>query len=400
MNYNDIEYLRKELVQYIKILGHFPSQSYLKSEERDDLIQAIRNAGGVDYVAAALNVPTYNRKNGLHDCRYWTIDRITDEYLEVISKHELKEWPSPADLRAMGYGALAAAIGVHAGGHISFRKKLIDAGIKLAKKPRKLDHLQPFETIYTITDVVLQEGELKYYFLGLVAADGTIVSKGNDNSVELCLCEADVEILEKLRDLISPERPIHDKPSKVKKEYLAKRLKFNSKPLVDMVAEYMTTDNKSRNLKWPDNIPDKYLRHFIRGYFDGDGTVGISTNQREFLEGIKYYYIARIRFLGTEDFLKGLTQAIEKQTTIPAVKVQKKGKENVYCLTYTGVNAKHIHRYMYTDATIYLKRKAALWKYIIEAPADELSRIYGTEDGKLNKRAKEGKLNINHDREQ
>jgi hypothetical protein len=394
MNYNNIEYLLKELARYIKILGHFPSRSYLKSKGRDDLIQAIRNAGGVDYVAAALNVPTYNQKNGLHDCSYWTIDRITDEYLEVINKHDLKEWPSPADLRAMGYGALAAAIGIHAGGHISFRNKLIDAGIELAQKPRKLDHLQPFETIYPINDIVFQEGELKYYFLGIVAADGTIVSKGNDNSVELCLSEADVEILEKLRDLISPERPIHDKPSKVKKEYLAKRLKFSSKPLVDMISYYMTLDNKSRNLKWPGNIPDEYLRHFIRGYFDGDGTIGICTNRKECQGITRFYYVPRIRFLGTEDFLKGLTSAVEQQTTIPAVKVQKKGKENVYCLTYTGVNAKHIHHYMYTDATIYLKRKAALWKYILTAPVDKLARIYGTEDGKLNKRAKEGKLDI------
>jgi hypothetical protein len=392
MNYNEIEYLRKELAQYIKELNHFPSRSYLKSEGRDDLIQAIRNAGGVEYVAATLNVPTYNQKNCLHNSGFWSIDIITDEYLEIIRKHDLKEWPSPSDLRAMGYGALAAAIAVHAGGHISFRNKLIDAGIELASKPRKLDHLKPFETIYPITDAIFQEGELKYYFIGLVAADGTVVYKGNENSVELCLSEADVEILEKLRDLISPERPIHDKPSKVKKEYLAKRLKFNSKPLIDMIAEYMTTDNKSRSLKWPGNIPDEYLRHFIRGYFDGDGTIGICTNRKECKVETRFYYVPRLRFLGTEDFLKGLTSAVEQQTTIPAVKVHKKGKENVYCLTHTGVNAKLIHHYMYTDATIYLKRKAALWKYILTTPTDELARIYGTEEGKLNKRAKENTL--------
>ena len=254
MNYNEIEYLRKGLAQYVKILGHFPSRSYLKSKGRDDLIQAIRNAGGVEYVAAALSVPTYNQKNGLHDSGYWSIDKITEEYLEIIKKHDFKEWPSPQDLLKMGYGSVAAAIGIHAGGHIYFRKKLIDAGIQLSNKHRKLDHLIPFETIYPITDAVFQEGELKYYFLGLVAADGTIVCNGNENSVELCLSKADVQILEKLRDLISPERPIHDKPSKVKEEYLAKRLKFNSKPLVDMIAEYMITDNKSRDLKWPESI--------------------------------------------------------------------------------------------------------------------------------------------------
>jgi hypothetical protein len=145
MNYKDIEYLRKELTQYIQKLSHFPSISYLKSEGRDDLIQAIRNAGGVDHVAAALNIPTYNQKNGLHDSGYWNIDKITDEYLEIIRKHELKEWPSPADLRDLGYSSLAAAIGIYAGGHVSFRNKLKDAGIVLNKSRGSLIILYPLK---------------------------------------------------------------------------------------------------------------------------------------------------------------------------------------------------------------------------------------------------------------
>jgi len=394
MTIKNIDELKEELKPYIKQLGHFPSRSFLIENGRDDLIRAIRNAGGVNHVAAALNVPTYNQKNGLRDCRYWTIDRIKDEYLEVIRKHNLKEWPSPQDLQKMGYGALAAAIGIHAGGHIAFRKGLTDAGMQLNNKPRKFDHLQPFENVYPINDAIFEEGELKYYFLGIVAADGTIVRRKNEHAVELCLNAGDVEILEKLRDRISPERPIHDKPSRIKEEYLAKRLKFNSKPLVGMVAEYMTINKKSINLKWPYNIPDEYLKHFIRGYFDGDGTIGMCRNQREFDYGIKYYYVPRLRFVGTEHFLTGMNCALERLSSIPAVKVQRKGKENLCYFSYTGLHARMLHDFMYNSATIYLKRKAALWKYILQSPPDELARIYGTEEGKLNKRAKEGQLNI------
>ena len=392
MTIKNIDELKEELKPYIKQLGHFPSRSFLKENGRDDLIRAIRNTGGVEYVAAALNVPTYNQKNRIHDSGYWTIERIKEEYIHVIRKHDLKEWPSPADLQELGHGALSAAIGIHTGGHIKFRKHLIDIGFQLKNKPRKLDHLQPFETLYPINDTVFEEGELKYYFLGIVAADGTIVSRKNEQAVELCLKACDIEILEKLRDRISPERPIHDKPSRVKEEYLAKRLKFNSKPLVGMVAEYMTINKKSINLTWAKNIPDEFLRHFIRGYFDGDGTIDMCRNQREFDYGIKYYYVPRLRFVGTKHFLTGMIRALERLTSIPAVKVHRKGKENLWYFSYSGLHARMLHDLMYNSATIYLKRKAALWKYILQSPPDELARIYGTEEGKLNKRAKEGEL--------
>jgi len=392
MNIDVNEYLYKELNQYINILGHFPTRSFLKEKGRDDLIQMIRNSGGVEHVAAALKVPTYNEFNTIHDSGYWNNERIIEEYAALVSKHSLKQWPSPGDLQGLGYGAIAAAISIYAGGHIAFRKNVILSGIELLKKPRSLEHLIPYKNIYHINDSVFKNSELKYYFLGLVAADGNIVSSKYENAVELCLNYHDIEILEKLRDLISPDRPIRDKPSKVKEEYLAKRLKFNSKPMVEMIANYMTLDNKSRNLIWPDNIPDEYLKHFIRGYFDGDGTIDVTSNRKECKDGLRYYHIPRIRFLGTEDFLTGLTKAIEKLITIPAVKVHKKGNENVYCLTYTGINAKLLHTYMYGEASIYLKRKAALWKFILNTPADELARIYKTEEGRLNKRAKERTL--------
>lgn len=31
--------------------------------------------------------------------------------------------------------------------------------------------------------------------------------------------------------------------------------------------------NKSLKLKFPTTVPDKLIRHFVRGYFDGDGSI-------------------------------------------------------------------------------------------------------------------------------
>ena len=382
--------LRIDLSEYINDLGHFPSRAFLKDKDRWDLINIIRKMGGVNRVAASMNIQTYNQFHGLNDYGFWDKHRIRDAFIEFINKHSLEYWPSPAVMRSMGYGDLAAAIGIYAGGHKRFRNELIELGIELKEKPRNTYNLIPFQNKYPITDEIFKEGELKYYFLGLVSADGYINS--DEKSVEICLSHSDVSLLELLRDLISPDRPIHDKPSKVKEEYLAKRLKINSIDMFDMVSGYMGVSNKSRDLKWPENIPREFLGHFIRGYFDGDATLGIARAQKELSDGLRYYYIPRIRFLGTEDFLKGLAMTFYRHNKISVAKPYQKGSENVYVLSYSGISAKLIMTYLYKDATIFLKRKKDLWTYILLAPREELERIYSTEEGKLNKRAKEGSL--------
>lgn len=382
--------LRLDLSEYINQLGHFPSRAFLEDKGRWDLINIIRKMGGINRVAASMNIQTYNQFNGLNDSGFWDTQKIKDSFIELINKHSLEYWPSPADMRSLGYGDLAAAIGIYAGGHKRFRKELIERGIELTEKPRNTDHLIKFKNQYPITDEIFKEGELKYYFLGLVSADGHINS--DEKSIELCLNHSDISILEQLRDMISPDRPIHDKPSKVKAEYLAKRIKFNSLAIFEMVSEYIGVSNKSRDLKWPENIPLEFMSHFIRGYFDGDGTLGIVRAQKELSDGLRYYYIPRIRFLGTVPFLTGLTRAIDRRNKTGVVKPYQKGTENVYVLSYSGISAKLIMTFLYKDATLFLKRKYDLWNYILLAPREELERIYSTEEGKLNKRSKGGSL--------
>ena len=109
--------------------------------------------------------------------------------------------------------------------------------------------------------------------------------------------------------------------------------------------------NKSLILTFPNEsiFKDKSLiRHFIRGYFDGDGTLGKyqhskSNSTRE----------ASLMFVGTESFLIDLQKYIGKGYLMQ--------KTNcgplTYRLSYSTSKAEKVAEYMYKDSSIYLERK-------------------------------------------
>lgn len=60
------------------------------------------------------------------------------------------------------------------------------------------------------------------------------------------------------------------------------------------------TEQKSLNLTFPtkEQVPPHLLHHFIRGYFDGDGSISLYNND---------YHVS---IVGTESFIKSLYSAI------------------------------------------------------------------------------------------
>jgi len=381
----------EEIAPIVADIGRMPSRTELQNLGRGDLVRAIRYFhGGQTAVAHKLGIPSYNEEHGLHDINYWSDEKIITEYISMLDKHGFTHWPSPQDLINVGHNTLRAAIGKI--GHGKLRKEVEKRGIFLEQKPRRLDHLIPFERKYEILPEVFEEGELKYYFIGLISADGSIVSFKNENAVELCLNKVEAGILEALRDRISPERPIHLKPHKKNSKSDAMRFKISGKEIVDMLSLYMPTQLKSINLTFPENIPDEYFRHYLRGYIDGDGTIGVARNQQTVNGKLKKYFVTRLRILGTEAFLAGLVKTVHRTLRIPPVKVDRKGEENVYVIQYSGRSADCILAHVYLDAELFIERKYRVWRYIVEASQETLAREFGTRRGRLNHRAKAGEL--------
>lgn len=119
--------------------------------------------------------------------------------------------------------------------------------------------------------------ELQAYLLGFYVADGSFNEKRNTFTIKVT--ESDREIPE-LYKYISPEaRFTIDKPFTMigtsGKEIHVKsaaRIDIANKRLGKSIVDFGYGQRKTyKELHFP-NIPNHLLRHFIRGYFDGDGS--------------------------------------------------------------------------------------------------------------------------------
>ena len=109
------------------------------------------------------------------------------------------------------------------------------------------------------------------------------------------------------------------------------------------------TPRKSLILKFPQKeiFQDKSLiRHFIRGYFDGDGCLS-------YIKSIKTFSPV-CEFLGTKEFLESLKNycfILENKN------IHRKSNENVYGITCSHNEASKLLHYLYDNSNIYLQRK-------------------------------------------
>lgn len=198
-------------------------------------------------------------------------------------------------------------------------------------------------------DFFEKDSEELYYFLGFVAADGYI----SNGEIEIGLNEKDLSLLQKFRDLIAPNKPIYHK-----KRTNSYTLKISCLNKINNFKKFysMVSNKKHDEMLYP-NIPDKYQKHFIRGYIDGDGTIG-PTKSYQIVKGVKKTYIGlRLRILGNENFLKELNATTQQFCQHKTKAINKKKGENVYCITYNFKTADSILQWLYEDATIYLDRK-------------------------------------------
>lgn len=147
----------------------------------------------------------------------------------------------------------------------------------------------------------------KSYWLGFLYADGSINrfyrSDGTLRSMTLdvALCEKDIDHLRKFLCEIKSDCPIFSRTIKLKgKEYGACRIQINSSELCSGLVNLGCTPNKTLTIKYPssDIVPVHLQKHFVRGFFDGDGCLYTNLNTKTLL----------ITFTGMYDMLYGVRE--------------------------------------------------------------------------------------------
>ena len=203
------------------------------------------------------------------------------------------------------------------------------------------------------TQFFFQESENLAYLLGLIASDGNIHS--TENRVEIELQESDGEILERIRKIIQLERPI--KYYECNNGYKKSKLYFYSKEIKDKLATYNLVPRKtySKDFNFPFNLNRKYWIDYIRGLFDGDGSIKKSGSITFQIDSSKLAILKIIQgFLSAEyDIETSITS--EKKTNIILYRLYCYGKEK---------NNKLYHA-LYSNKELYLNRKKQKFKELL-----------------------------------
>lgn len=196
----------------------------------------------------------------------------------------------------------------------------------------------------------------KAYFLGILYADG--YNNTDRNSVNLSLKEEDQELLIDLSNLIQPNKPLQF--IKLRRPTWSNhyRLVIANKHISKRLAELGCTKAKSYALSFPDFLPLELVPHFIRGYYDGDGSLMCHNN--------KAYSIS---IVGTEAFCSALAKIFKKELVVGSyMRPRHKEKNNNIRMLEISGNRQvlKVLNWLYHDATIYLKRKYRKYLDLIE----------------------------------
>lgn len=139
-----------------------------------------------------------------------------------------------------------------------------------------------------------KQTEESCYWAGFIAADGCIY----ENSLIINLQSRDILHLEKLKKILNSNKIIKCKKRK-KDKFWYVSFKIGSKELAnDLLNNFNITPKKSLILEPPNLINNELIRHFIRGYLDGDGCI---NNKKK----------NSVSFAGTRKFLQWIKENLQ-----------------------------------------------------------------------------------------
>lgn len=220
--------------------------------------------------------------------------------------------------------------------------------------------------------------EEKAYWLGFIFADGYVST--NSYKFELSLSATDSEHLTKFNEFMGHCRNNVKFGEVHQNDKIFKRCRWSvcNKHLWNTLCSYGCVPKKSLILRFPDiNIfksPD-LVKHFIRGYWDGDGCISYAN---------KAHSIMNIAVLGTEDFLSELKLQLPLKFDY-ALGYNDKSKNLITrVLSVSGKNGLELLYYLYENSTIYLTRKFDKYKEYCRL-YKELYRELQTKNGESTK---------------
>lgn len=194
------------------------------------------------------------------------------------------------------------------------------------------------------------------YWLGFLYADGSI--RKDKNEITLDLKESDLSTIQDFHSYCNNKNSIREhiikRDTKIFKSYVSG---FSNKLVKENLIKLGCAPKKSLTLKFPteEQVPEKFIYDFIRGYVDGDGYLQYDPSKRKY----------RIIICGTKNFLEGL---ISRTGLFEGCRISKDSSSNIYLLSIEQKEVvkkmlfdmyENSRYHLYRKYEIYLKAKGA-----------------------------------------
>jgi len=187
--------------------------------------------------------------------------------------------------------------------------------------------------------------EEKAYWFGFLCADGCVYIKNPIYRVQIHLGGVDIGHLRKWHKSIGSCQNVTKCGGMVNSAHHSQRM------CNDLIAHGCVT-RKSLVLKFP-IIRNDLMRHFIRGYFDGDGSIYWHQNRGQSRGGM------RLSIVGTRRFLGSLQSELNRSLGIKRKKLSSRPDHHLTFQLVIGVyrEARRVAGWMYNGASVFLDRK-------------------------------------------
>lgn len=187
--------------------------------------------------------------------------------------------------------------------------------------------------------------EKKAYWLGFIAADGCVHNSPGKRLLTICLAIKDINHLERFRQDIQCEKPIY--------------IRKDGNPQLDICSDKLVADlvrhgihpRKSKTLKAP-VLREDLVHHWIRGYFDGDGSVSLGRNNKGVLDHV------RGEFFGTKDVIEFIVKYLPTKSSA-CERIKKGGWDCGFGGTHV---IDRVRKFMYKGAHVFLNRKYEIFQ--------------------------------------
>ncbi len=338
----DMSVSRKTVERYIKEAG-IPFRFGWLTEAQEQEIEDRYSKGE----------STYQISRELSESR-WTV-------LEALRRRDIavqSELDAEKDLGILSETDLEEAVRLYLNGwntidvatHFSVNKRAIWKLLRRQNIPRRI--LSEAQRKYRVVEDFFKDidSEEKSYWLGFLMADGSISER---NEINLKLSWKDRFHIEKYRKCLGSNHPIRSLTTFLPatgRHYRMATMTIISFEMVNDLKKWGIVPNKTLMESFP-CIDGRFASHFIRGVFDGDGSIGKSHKRPHF------------NIAGNERFLLDLQRHL-RLSGVSKTKLTPCGR--IHYLTYGGIgNIRKIYQYLYSNATVWLDRKREKFEEIL-----------------------------------